>query len=160
MKEITQIASHKILNIIDTEWAFLSNLSEQTVSATPGENKWSIKQILGHLIDSASNNHQRMVRLQYQQHLIFPDYTADNETWVAVQAYQQESWNSLVTLWKYYNLHIAHLIMNIDANCLLHEWPNSKGNTVTLAMMLTGYSEHLSMHMQDIHAIAANFIRR
>src|SRR4051812_26490037 len=71
-------------------------------------NKWSAKQMIGHLIDSAANNHQRFVRAQFMNDLVFPGY--DQDAWVEVQKYNDEAWSNLVNLWASYNLHLAHLI--------------------------------------------------
>jgi hypothetical protein len=70
--------------------------------------KWSPKEIIGHLIDSASNNHQRFVRAQFTDDLVFAGY--EQEGWVRVQNYQGEQWADLVQLWKLYNQHMLHLI--------------------------------------------------
>lgn len=69
---------------------------------------WCAKQILGHLIDSAANNHARFVRAQLQDDLVFDGYA--QEDWVRVQKYELESWAALVDLWTEYNLHILHVI--------------------------------------------------
>src|SRR4030095_11660433 len=67
------------------------------------QNKWSAKQIIGHLIDSASNNHQRFVRAQFTNDLVCSGYAQDD--WVATQKYNDESWPDLVQLWAGYNMH-------------------------------------------------------
>ena len=64
-------------------------LPAEIIAARPDPGEWSIKEIFGHLIDSASNNHQRFVRLQITDNLSFPDYSRDNGTWIAVQKYQE-----------------------------------------------------------------------
>src|SRR4026209_557981 len=85
----------------------LLKLSEEQSQEAQGEGKWTRKQILGHLIDSAANNHQRFVRAQFDNALVFPGY--EQERWVDVQHYHGEDWSQLVQLWKLYNLHLAHL---------------------------------------------------
>src|SRR5215218_3535881 len=77
------------------------------VSARRGEGSWSAKETLGHLIDSASNNHQRFVRAQFGEDLVFPGYAQDD--WVRAQAYEDEPWPQLVDLWRLYTLHLAHV---------------------------------------------------
>jgi len=72
--------------------------SQSEIHHTPG--KWSPKEIIGHLIDSAANNHRRFVLAQLQEDLVFPGYEQDK--WVAAQKYQSASWVSLVQLWKLY----------------------------------------------------------
>jgi hypothetical protein len=70
-----------IRQVVNKEESFLSSLNEEMISSRLNKQNRTIKQILGHLIDSASNNHQRMIRLQYNKNLIFPDYRQDNDLW-------------------------------------------------------------------------------
>jgi len=147
--------AEKLIRTVHHEYAFLAGIPEALAAKSPGKGRWSIKQIVGHLIDSASNNHQRMVRLQYTERLNFPDYTKANETWVSIQAYEHENWQCLLELWKYFNLHIAHLIQNADSASLRHTWLDDTGEEVPLERMIAGYLEHLALHLRDIHALSA-----
>jgi hypothetical protein len=113
----------------------------------------SIKQLVGHLIDSASNNHQRIVRLQYKRNLDFPDYRQDNDTWITLQDYQNESWENMVNLWKYYNLHITHIISRIDEECFDHTWTNFEGKVVSLEELVNYYLVHLNLHIKEIEEL-------
>ena len=82
-----------IYNVIETEEKVLTSLSEETITQKRNRQNRTIKQILGHLIDSASNNHQRMIRLQYSKNLLFfPDYRQDNDLWIALQDDQNPNW--------------------------------------------------------------------
>jgi len=83
-------------------------MSDEDAARRPAPGKWSPKEVIGHLIDSAANNHQRFVRAGYQDHLVFMGYEQDG--WVTRQRYQEEPWRQLVELWRAYNLHIAHLM--------------------------------------------------
>ena len=67
----------------------LKSLPNDTIEARPKAGEWSVKEIVGHLVDSASNNHQRFVRLQVTDGLVFPDYSQDNDSWVAIQSFQE-----------------------------------------------------------------------
>jgi hypothetical protein len=82
----------------------LRMISDPVSAQKPSSEKWSAKEILGHLIDSASNNHQRMVRVQVHGQLDFPDY--DQLAWTRIQAYQEEAWPQLISFWQHYNLHL------------------------------------------------------
>src|SRR5438105_3736271 len=94
----------KILN--ETPKKLLSYPEEQaSVKASPA--KWSKKEIIGHLIDSASNNHQRFVRMQIENNLSLPQYR-QNE-WVNAQQYNSRNWIDLVKFWLIYNTHILHI---------------------------------------------------
>lgn len=80
-------------NTIERYIAKLAKISEEESERTRGSGKWSKKEILGHLIDSAANNHQRFVRAQLTPSLAFPGY--EQERWVAIQQYQETAWSEL-----------------------------------------------------------------
>src|SRR5260370_30345340 len=80
------------------------------------EGGWTAAQILGHLIDSAANNHQRFVRAQFTDHLDFPGY--EQEQWVLTQHYEAEPWSRLLDLWLAYNRHLAHVVAGIAPEAL------------------------------------------
>lgn len=120
---------------------------------------WCAKQILGHLIDSAANNHARFVRAQLQDDLVFDGYA--QEDWVRVQKYELESWAALVDLWTEYNLHILHVIENIPDETLRKSrakhsldkiaWQTVPANQpVTLDYFIRDYFGHLQEHLGQI----------
>lgn len=82
-----------ILRYIDTWEQKLIDLPVDTITKKRNKQNRTIKQILDHLVDSAANNHQRVVRLQYNDKLDFPDYQQDNDLWIALQDYQNADWN-------------------------------------------------------------------
>lgn len=97
LKEIILSAKERLLLLTDTE---------SFQKATP--RKWSPKEIVGHMIDSASNNHQRFVRAQFKSDMVFEGYL--QAEWVRIQNYQSRSWNEVVELWAQYNLQLAHVM--------------------------------------------------
>lgn len=131
-------------------------------SAIPNaEGKWSPKQIVGHLIDSAANNHQRFVRAQFGDDLVFPGY--EQEAWVEVQHYNDESWSQLIQLWRYYNLHLCHVMSAIPVdvrrkvrtqhNLDRIAWQTVNTNeAVTLEYFMRDYVRHLQHHLNQIFA--------
>ena len=151
--------------ILEKEEPMLKILSEDVITNRFNSQGRSIKMLLGHLIDSASNNHQRMVRLQYAPRvgysipdgerglLVFPDYTQDNNLWLQLQNYQNEDWNTLVQLWKFYNLHIIQVIHSVDESKLNNYWLDYEGNQVKLHDMIMGYTGHLELHIGHIHEL-------
>ena len=143
----------EILAVITKEEQILIGLPEDIITQRFNKQNRSIKQLLGHLIDSASNNHQRMVRLQYNEQLVFPDYTQDNDRWIALQDYQHADWNNLLQLWKFFNLHIIQVIKAVDTTQLNNYWHDFEGNKVTLRQMIEGYIWHLNLHIGDIHEL-------
>lgn len=155
----------EIQNIIFREEPILRGLSDDVITSRFNHQRRSIKMLTGHLIDSASNNHQRMVRLQYAPRcghsmpntemgmLVFPDYTQDNDLWLELQDYQQEDWDTLLSLWKYYNLHICQVIRSVNETKLNNYWIDYEGNRVTLQDMIIGYTNHLNLHLGQIHEL-------
>jgi hypothetical protein len=130
------------------------------VSATPSAPaKWSPREIIGHLIDSAANNHQRFVRAQFQDDLIFPGYA--QEDWVRVQGYNDAPWRELVALWQSYNLQLARVMAAVPAEIRLREhrkhnlhqiaWQTVlEGEAATLDYLMSDYVGHLRNHLRQI----------
>src|SRR5262249_55385621 len=125
-------------------YAELKEIPEDAAAAKPDENHWSNKELLGHLIDSASNNHQRIVRLQIFDEIEFPNYQQDE--FVRVNNYQSRDWESLVEFWKAYNQHLAHVIENVDKEKLDNIWVTSDGDRLTLGHIIEDYLRHLKHH--------------
>ena len=108
--------------------------------------KWSRKQVIGHLIDSAANNHQRFVRLQLENNLSLLGYEQDG--WVACQDYQQRSWADLLLLWRSYNFHLLHVVARIPEDKLGNVGSVGGGESVTLGFLVEDYVGHLKHHLQ------------
>jgi hypothetical protein len=134
-------------SVIANALPLLSSISEQTAAHKPGPHKWSNKEILGHLIDSAANNHQRLVRLQLEREISLPGYEQDG--WVRVTRYQDLPWAEIISLWAAYNRHLAAIIESIDPSALGHVWHSSDGD-VTLEFIATDYVRHLKHHLNQI----------
>lgn len=141
-----QSISDKLRNTVVHHKLLLSARSDPD-SATPGH--WSKKQILGHLVDSASNNHQRFVRAQLQDELTWPGY--DQSGSVRVQQYSDYPWPALVELWASYNHFLAHVLESV---------PESKRYTIcrigdyapmTLEELALDYIRHMEHHLSQIN---------
>jgi hypothetical protein len=122
-------------------------VTEDAASLKPSPEKWSKKEILGHLVDSAANNHQRFVRLQLQHELTLPGYEQDG--WVRLGRYQHTPWTDIVALWAAYNRHLATIIESFDQGALGHVWHSPDGD-VTLELLATDYVTHLKHHLGQI----------
>jgi len=110
--------------------------------------EWSKKEILGHLIDSAANNHQRFVRAQLTAELRIPGY--EQHLWVTTQRYQNEPWADLVQFWKSYNVHLLHTISSIPERSLGNFCIIGDGKPVTLEFVIQDYVRHLKHHLDQI----------
>lgn len=131
----------------------LLELPEELITLRPDSESWSIKETVGHLSDSASNNTHRIIHLQYQPSpLNFPDYAnlGGNDQWVAIQRYQTENWHDLVRLWKYQNLHLVHVIRQVSIEKLDNVWINALGRKVSLQDMILDYLRHFKLHLCEI----------
>lgn len=129
----------------------LSSLSEEEAQQKPasGEGEWSRKQILGHLLDSAFNNHQRFVRVQLQTKLVaLPGY--DQPGWVEASHYQELEWERLVELWHSLNTHLAHLVKFIPADKLQNLCTIDGSEPLTLQFVIEDYLVHLKGHLAEL----------
>jgi len=144
---------------VETAAKHLLAVSELQAAASGGEGRWSAKEILGHLIDSAANNHQRFVRAQATDDLAFGGY--DQEYWVSAQHYAEVPWLDLVHFWRAYNRHLVHVIGHIPPAVLTAQrsrhtldkiaWQAvDPGTPTTLAYLIADYIGHLKMHLQQI----------
>src|ERR1017187_5893471 len=101
--------------LVDKIPALMKQIPDSEFSAKPAPGKWSKKEILGHLVDSASNNHQRFIRIQYQDK---PSIAYDQDQWVALHAYNTFDSHRLIEFWEIYNRLLLHIIKNIPAQNL------------------------------------------
>ena len=139
--------------------ARLLAITEADAAARPAPTAWSAKETLGHLIDSATNNHRRFVLAQLKDDLDFEGYA--QEGWVGVQRYNDEPWPQLVALWRLYNLHLAHVIAHAPEEKLkrehrLHTLHRiafeviEKEQPATLEYLMRDYVVHLEHHLDQI----------
>ena len=137
----------------------LLGLDEAATKRRPAPGKWSPREIIGHLIDSASNNHQRFVRMRDRDDLIVDGYEQD--AWVAAQRYQDAPWTELVVLWMTYNRHLARLMAATPAaardrmrpvhNLHLRAYrPIPADRGVTLDYFMNDYVDHLEHHLGQV----------
>jgi len=152
MKESAAIC--KELTAFVNKWeSILTSLPEEIILLRRNNQNRNIKQIVGHMIDSISNNTHRIVHLQYQSPpLIFPNYATfgNNDRWIAIQDYQNEDWITLIQLWKYSLLHICHVIENVNDNKLNNEWISGADQKVSLQSMIIDFPTHLKLHLSEI----------
>ena len=114
----------------------------------PDSRSWSPKEVLGHLIDSAGNNHQRFVRAQETDALRLPGYEQNH--WVRSQGYHDAEWTHLVALWTHFNLHLADVIARIPPDRYAVPCTIGDSEPVTLEFVIVDYVRHLKHHMAQI----------
>jgi len=149
---------------IQTHYERLSKLPLTIADKKPAPDKWSPKEIIGHLIDSACNNHRRFVQAQWQENMIFDGYQQDK--WVDTQAYQTVNWQELVDLWRLYNLHICRIMENTSPEKLEKEVKEHNlhlvamvtvpaEESVTLGYFMKDYIFHIEHHLKQIYYLSA-----
>jgi len=135
----------------------LVSLSNETIMGRRNIQNRTIKQILGHMVDSASNNTHRVVHLQYQESPFqFPNYATNgnNDRWIAIQDYQNEDWDNLVQIWKYSHLHLIHIINNVNQEALDNEWVSGSAyGNIKLRDMITDFLRHFQLHLGEIQEL-------
>ena len=149
----------ELLEAIHGATPILLEMSEERSRLRPAPGKWCPREVIGHLIDSASNNHQRFVRAQFQDDLVFSGYEQD--AWVSVQRYRDAPWEDLIVLWRSFNLHIARVMVfvpkdervRLRARHNLDElaWkPVPRDEPATLDYFMSDYVAHLKHHLAQI----------
>jgi DinB family protein len=146
MKEL----SDKLVRVVRSAEAILFQVPEAESNKPVLSGGWSRKQVLGHLIDSASNNQQRFVRAALQTALDFPGY--DQDGCVRVQAVEEADWTLLVSLWAGYNRYLAHVIAHLPASKLETLCRIGLDEPVTLRFLAEDYLRHLLHHLGQIGA--------
>ena len=126
----------------------LQAIADEPAATPRSAGKWSRQLILGHLIDSAANNHQRFVRAQAVPELHLPGYA--QEHWVASQRYAERRWTDLIEFWSAYNHHLAHVIASIPES--LRDTPCRIGDSppVSLSYIALDYVGHVQHHLHQI----------
>jgi len=156
MKE-SALITDEILTLVKGWEQKLASMTPDTITQKRNSQNRTIKQILGHLVDSSSNNIHRIVHLQYQKSpFYFPNYATfgNNDRWIAIQDYQNEEWMNIVQLWKYSLLHFCHVIGNVKDEKLDNEWISGPDNTITLRTMIVDFPKHLKLHLAEIEELA------
>ena len=144
MKDIGQ----QLRAIIETVEPKLSRMNCDEMGLKPTPHEWSKKEILGHLIDSAANNHQRFVRAVNKVAAEFPIY--DQNAWVRIQRHNERPWSSLVALWSAYNDHLSHVIECIPEDAEASMCNIGSEDPVPLHFVIKDYLHHLRHHLKDI----------
>jgi hypothetical protein len=151
--------ARRLVDAVHRAASALLALDDAASTRRPAPGKWSPREIIGHLVDSASNNHQRFVRMRDRDDLVVEGYEQD--VWVAAQRYQDAPWTELVVLWATYNRHLARLMAATPAaardrvrhahNLHLRAYrPVPADRAVTLDYFMNDYVDHLEHHLAQV----------
>jgi len=139
-------AINKLNFLIEKVPFMLAQISEEKISEKPALDKWSKKEILGHLIDSATHNHQRFVRGQFEHH---PEISYDQNQWNKYNFYQQIDRNQIISFWTIYNRQIVEIMKRIPNENLKKQIKVGE-NLLTLEYLIDDYVDHLEHHLKQI----------
>ena len=148
--------NRELLSLIEEWEPKLSALPDDVIAERRNSQNRTIKQIVGHMVDSATNNTHRVIHMHYQESPVkYPDYAnlGNNDRWIAIQNYQEEDWNRLIRLWVGVNHHFIHLIRQIEESKLDQQWTSALNETITLREMVTDYPRHFNLHLNEISAL-------
>lgn len=134
--------------VVSAARGWLLKLDDVTVRHKPSADRWSIAEVVGHMIDSACNNHQRFIRAQELDELTFPKY--EQNSWVAKSVYETADWSQLVQFWYLYNLHLAVVIRGIPSDQLSTSCTITPYDPCTLEYLVIDYLDHLNHHLAKI----------
>jgi hypothetical protein len=133
---------------VDREAANLHRISERDAEVKPAPQVWSKKEELGHLIDSAANNHIRFVRASFEPEFHGPGYQQDS--WVRAHGYQEMPWAEILDFWQRYNHFLAGLVRRIPEDRLTTPCVIGNSETVTLQFLIEDYTLHMQHHLDHI----------
>ncbi len=136
---------------VDDALPMLQGAGDARTSVHPAHGKWCAREVLGHLIDSACNNHRRFVLGSAGQTLRWDGYEQDH--WVGSQQYATERWLDLVALWAAYNRHLAHVMAVTTPATAAYEATSSDGRQVSVGFLMSDYVRHLEHHLVQIRGL-------
>ncbi len=139
--------SVRLRTVAGREVIHLQAIEDSEASARPASG-WSRKEELGHLVDSAANNHARFVRAALESPYRGPGY--DQNAWVRVHAYHDLPWSDLVGFWHGYNLLLAHLVEQVPESSLATEVYIGAKGPLTLGFVIDDYILHMQHHLDHI----------
>ena len=126
----------------------LRALPAQKVKHKPAPNRWSPKEELGHLLDSAANNHQRIVRTQLEEKPAMPGY--DGDAWVELHRYQDRDWETLIGLWAALNRQLLAAAQAVRDSGWARTCTIGDSAPLTLQFVFDDYVRHLLQHMRHL----------
>jgi hypothetical protein len=127
--------------------ALIKNIPDNEFNAKPLPEKWSKKEILGHLIDSAANNHQRFVRIPFEN---IPTIVYDQNNWNKYNYHQQSDRDHLLAFWELYNRQMLFIMQRVSDDNLNKLGKTNEPQAVTLKWLMEDYVAHMEHHLKQI----------
>ena len=142
--------AERLAAVLRESMPWLAALSEEQASKPGAEGKWSAKQIIGHLTDSAVNNLARIVRMQIATGETLPGYRQDD--WVRLQHYAERGWPEVLGLWFALNEHVEWTIAHVSKRSLANT-ATVAGETITLGFLIEDYVAHMQHHLRPMRRL-------
>lgn len=142
------LIADELIEVVQIFAARFALMDEYTYRHKPSEERWAIIEVLGHMVDSAANNHQRFVRALQTDALVFPKY--EQNSWVKLQHFCESNWDQLIDFWRLYNLHLAHVIRRIPDEKMRVKCTVGDNEPVSLSFLIDDYLSHLKHHLNKI----------
>jgi hypothetical protein len=141
--------SERLSAVLRSAMPWLVTISEAEASVPECEGKWSGKQVMGHLIDSAVNNLGRIVRMQIEARKSLPGY--EQMDWVSLQHYAEREWAQVLALWFALNEHVVWTIAHVEKASLENSGVVA-GEPLTLGFLIEDYVAHMEHHLRAMRS--------
>jgi len=131
--------------IITTHLLDLAKIGEEEYCLKPAPGKWSKKEILGHLIDSAESNIRRFVVAQYEEN---PAIKYNQDQWVTIANYQNWDTLDIINLWYLLNKQVCYILRNTPEE--MYQRKCMTNELRTIEWLASDYVKHLRHHLHVI----------
>lgn len=140
-----EIIASELENLVNRHYPQLHRLDEEKAVYKPLPNKWSKKELIGHMIDSAQNNIRRFITAQYDNR---PTIVYDQDKWVSINNYQDNNIVDLVNLWHLLNKQICTILKNTPSE--MNSLEVQTEATHSIEWLAQDYIKHLKHHLHQV----------
>jgi hypothetical protein len=140
-----QSTAFELEAVIDQHLPALRAMLKDKMEYKPSPSKWSKKEIVGHMVDSAQNNIRRFIVAQYEEN---PTIVYKQDNWVALSNYQHYDLANLVNLWYLLNKHIVIILKNMPPETMQRSCQTESLHN--LDCIAKDYVKHLRHHLHQV----------